>query len=320
MIVRLAPNFPAQNELDGFYIKKSGQDYFICSSSIKDAPRAWENHIQDVWTFDNDIQLASKTFQQKKNELIINGKVFNAPLFIAGPCSVESESQIREVAQMHAKLGLKHLRAGAFKPRTSPYSFQGLGLDGLKILRAVCDEFNLNLFSETKDATNVEHLIEYADVVQVGTKAIYDQGILKALGQSRKTVLLKRGFSSTLQEFVQMAEFVLSGGNENVWLCERGIRTFENKTRFTLDLTAVAWLQEFCNLPVIVDPSHALGSRYGIEKLAKAALAMQVDGVLIEVHPNPQEALSDSNQQLSIEEFQETYQRLKTFSDFVYAS
>jgi 3-deoxy-7-phosphoheptulonate synthase len=320
MILKLAPNFPSQNEIEGFHIKKAGQDYFICSSSIKNPPKAWNNHIEKVWVFDNDIQLASNKFEPKKTDLKISGEVFQAPLIIAGPCSVESEAQIREVAQMHVQLGLKHLRAGAFKPRTSPYSFQGLGLEGLKILRSVCNEFELKLFSETKDATNVEHLIEYADVVQVGTKAIYDQGILRALGQSQKTVLLKRGFSSTLQEFVQMAEFVLCGGNENVWLCERGIRTFENKTRFTLDLTAVAWLQEYCNLPVIVDPSHALGSRYGIEKLAKAALAMQVDGVLIEVHPNPSEALSDSDQQLSISEFRASYERLKSFCDFVYAS
>lgn len=320
MIVKLAPNYPIQNEIEGFYVKRAGQDFFVCSSSVKKAPAVWKEHIEEIWVFDNDIQLASNKFEPKKTELKINGEFFRAPLIITGPCSVESEKQIREIAQMHAQLGLKHLRAGAFKPRTSPYSFQGLGLDGLKILRTVCDEFSLNLFSETKDATNVDHLIEYSDVVQVGTKAIYDQGILKALGQSQKTVLLKRGFASTLQEFVQMAEFVLSGGNENVWLCERGIRTFENKTRFTLDLTAVAWLQEYCNLPVIVDPSHALGSRYGIEKLAKAALAMQVDGVLIEVHPNPAEALSDAEQQLSIKEFKASFKELKTFCDFVYAS
>ena len=195
---------------------------------------------------------------------------------------------------------LKCIRAGAYKPRTSPYSFQGLENEGLKILKKISKKNNLITFSEAKDATNIQELISYADVVQVGTKSMYDQGILKALSKSNKPVLLKRGFSSTVQEFVQAAEFILSGGNENVILCERGIRTFEDKTRFTLDLCGVAWLKEHINLPIIIDPSHALGYSYGITDLSKAAVAMGIDGLLIEIHPDPSNALSDADQQLNL--------------------
>lgn len=318
MILKLAPDFPHQNELDGFHLVRNNEHFFVCSSETKHPPKVWDSFIVQKWEFDTDIQLASKEFCAQKKPLKINHELLSVPLIITGPCSVESEEQIREIAEMHKKLGLTCLRAGAFKPRTSPYSFQGLGLEGLKILRSVCDEYNLKLFSETKDATNIEYLLEFADVIQVGTKAMYDSGILSALGNSDKTVLLKRGFSSTLQEFVQMAEFVLCRGNENVWLCERGIRTFENKTRFTLDLTGVCWLQEYCNLPVLVDPSHALGARFGIEKLSKAAIAMGVDGLLIEVHPYPEKALSDAKQQLSITQFESIYPRLKNFIQQVY--
>jgi 3-deoxy-7-phosphoheptulonate synthase len=215
-----------------------------------------------------------------------------------GPCSVENENQINEIAEFLNSKKLNCIRGGAFKPRTSPYSFQGLEDEGLKILKNISRNNNLISFSEAKDATQIEELISNADVVQVGTKSMYDQGILKALSKSNKPVLLKRGFSSTLQEFVQAAEFILSGGNENVILCERGIRTFEDKTRFTLDLCSVAWIKKNINLPIVIDPSHALGDRYGIIDLSKAAVAMGVDGLLIEVHPNPDKALSDAQQQI----------------------
>ena len=217
-----------------------------------------------------------------------------------GPCSVENENQINEIANFLTKNNLKCIRAGAYKPRTSPYSFQGLENEGLKILKKTSKKNNLITFSEAKDATHIQELISYADVVQVGTKSMYDQGVLKALSKSNKPVLLKRGFSASLQEFVQAAEFILSGGNENVILCERGIRTFEDKTRFTLDLCGVAWLKEHINLPIIIDPSHALGYSYGITDLSKAAIAMGIDGLLIEIHPDPSKALSDAEQQLNL--------------------
>ena len=263
--------------------------------------------------FDDDIQLASKKYHPKRTvnvgEITIGGTTNNCHL-IAGPCSVESEEQIRAVAEHLQSIGIKSIRAGAFKPRTSPYSFMGLEEEGLKLLAAVRESYGLNVVSEVRDATNVELVLKYADVVQIGTKSMYDHGILNACGDSDKTILIKRGFGTTLQEFVQAAEFVMSRGNNNVVLCERGIRTFESKTRFTLDLCGVAFLKHECNLPIIVDPSHALGARYGITDLSKAALAMEIDGLLIESHPNPDKALSDSAQQITLESLTELNNQL----------
>ena len=216
---------------------------------------------------------------------------------------MESLEQIQESAQLIKSLGLTTLRGGCYKPRTSPYSFQGLGLEGLKLLAQMREEHGLSVITEVRDATHVDDVIEYSDIIQIGAKAMYDLGILRACSKINKPVLLKRGFGSTLQEFVQAAEFILSGGNEQVILCERGIRTFETNTRFTLDLCGVAYLQEYTNLPIILDPSHALGYRYGVEKLAKACVAMGIDGLLIEAHPNPSVAKSDAEQQLSHDQF-----------------
>jgi 3-deoxy-7-phosphoheptulonate synthase len=208
---------------------------------------------------------------------VIGGNSGNTVL-IAGPCSAESTEQLDLSAQLLTELGIKNIRAGAFKPRTSPYTFQGLGLEGLKMLADVRAKYGLTVVTEVRDATHVEHVIEYADVIQIGAKSMYDHGLLKRCGKTTKPVLLKRGFGSTLQEFVQCAEFILSGGNPNVILCERGIRTFETKTRFTLDLCGAAYLKEYTNLPVILDPSHAMGYAYGVPDLARACTAMGVDG------------------------------------------
>ena len=212
---------------------------------------------------------------------------------------------------------MKILRAGAYKPRTSPYTFQGMGLEGLKLLDKMRSKYGLKIISEVRDSTHVKEIIEYADIVQIGAKSMYDHGILKACAKSSKTVLLKRGFGTTVQEFVQAAEFILSGGNENVILCERGIRTFETKTRFTLDLCGVAWLKENTNLPIILDPSHAIGYAYGVADLSRACMAMGVEGLLIETHPNPAVAKSDASQQLNFEEFTKLYQSLSAVAKAV---
>jgi 3-deoxy-7-phosphoheptulonate synthase len=209
------------------------------------------------------------------------------------------------------------MRAGSFKPRTSPYSFQGLEHRGLELLARVRDTYGFKIITEAKDATHIDAVIEMADIVQVGAKAMYDHGILVACSKSRKPVLIKRGFGSTLQEFVQAAEFVSSGGNENVILCERGIRTFETRTRFTLDLCGVAYLKEYTNLPVVVDPSHAMGFAYGVSDLARAAVAMGVDGLLIETHPYPKSALSDASQQLDFAQFEAMFRTLSPIAQAV---
>lgn len=271
--------------------------------------------IAQTWPMESDIQLASKKYIPSVREIkigdniVIGGSSGNT-LMITGPCSVESEEQIETCAQLCVEQGVKMLRAGAYKPRTSPYSFQGMGLEGLRLLDKMRQKYGLHVITEVRDATHVEDVIAFADVIQVGAKAMYDQGILRRCAQAGKPVLLKRGFGSTLQEFVQAAEFILSGGNSDVVLCERGIRTFETKTRFTLDLCGVAYLKEYTNLPVILDPSHAMGYSYGVADLARACTAMGVDGLLIESHPNPKVAKSDASQQLDHPQFRALMQSL----------
>ena len=236
---------------------------------------------------------------------------------ITGPCSVENEEQIEKAAKFCVEQGVKVLRAGCYKPRTSPYSFQGLGLQGLKLLAKMRDKYGLKIITEVRDASHVDDVIEYTDIIQIGAKAMYDHGILRRCGEARKPVLLKRGFGSTLQEFVQAAEFILSGGNNEVILCERGIRTFETNTRFTLDLCGVAFLKEKTNLPVILDPSHAMGYAYGVLDLARACVAMGIEGLLIESHPTPKEAWSDAAQQLNFDEYAELLASLKSVAQAV---
>lgn len=295
--------------------------YLITGSSTKVLPTALESFTERFWTFANDIQLASRTFRPqtrtvKIGNLSIGGDTKNT-LLIGGPCSVESEGQIRSAAQLLKKLNLGTLRGGCYKPRTSPYSFQGMGLEGLQLLSKMREEFGLTVITEARDATHIDEIIEHTDVIQIGAKAMYDQGILRACSKIKKPILIKRGFGTTLQEFVQAAEFVLSGGNENVILCERGIRTFETATRFTLDLCGVAWLKEYTNLPIILDPSHAMGYAYGVNGLSRACVAMGIDGLIIETHPNPKIAKSDASQQLDFEAFEQLYKDLQPIAEAV---
>lgn len=301
-------------------IPKTNPVVVITQKYFHEIPAFLESFVVNHWDFANDLQLGSIQYQKKRSVTIGSATIggdTNNTILIAGPCSVETETQMFTIAERLVQMGITAIRAGAFKPRTSPYSFQGLGVNGLKLLASVRKETGLAVVSEARDATHVEQVIKYADVIQVGTKAMYDQGILKACGQSGKTVLIKRGFGTTLQEFVQAAEFVLCEGNKNVILCERGIRTFENQTRFTLDLCGVAFLKKETNLPVIVDPSHAMGARYGVPDLSKAAMAMGVDGLLIESHPTPDEAWSDAAQQIDLDTLQQLREDLKTIGTAV---
>lgn len=327
MILHLKPNLDQNrvNEIidavSAIHFIDNGTNVLVTGSSLKEVPASISNDVSESWVFDNDIQLASKKYKKEKREVKIGntliGGATNSTLLIGGPCSVESEEQIRESAGLIKGMGLSTLRGGCYKPRTSPYSFQGMGLEGLKLLVKMREEFGLNIITEVRDATHVEEVIEFSDVIQVGAKAMYDQGILRACAKTNKTILIKRGFGSTLKEFVQAAEFVLSGGNSNVILCERGLRTFETNTRFTLDLCGVAWLQEHTNLPIILDPSHAMGYAYGVPVLSKACVAMGIDGLLIEAHPDPSVAKSDASQQLNHEEFRKLFQELKPVAESV---
>ena len=222
---------------------------------------------------------------------------------MAGPCAVESFEQLRETAQAVKNCGAKILRGGAFKPRTSPYDFQGLGEEGLKLLRKVADEFDLKVVTEVVDRGDIELVENYSDILQVGARNMQNFQMLKALGESKKPIMLKRGLSATISEWLNAAEYIMNGGNENVIFCERGIRTYETFTRNTLDLSAVAAIKELSHLPIVVDPSHGTGRRAMVAPMSKAAIAAGADSLMIEVHPHPEIALSDGNQSLTPEDF-----------------
>lgn len=315
MIIHLSKNTPPALLENSHYFEEEDKIVLITSSKENILPHNLIPHTLQQFQFDDDIQLASRKYINQTRAITIGNNTIggnsNNTLLIAGPCSVESKEQIDSVGEFLSSVGLKTIRGGCFKPRTSPYSFQGLGAEGLQLLKGVNEHFGHSTVTEVKDSSHVNEVIEKADVIQIGAKAMYDQSILKACSKTKKPILLKRGFGTTLQEFVQAAEFILSGGNPNVILCERGIRTFETKTRFTLDLCGVAWLKEYTNLPIVLDPSHALGYRYGIKDLTKACVAMGVDGLLIEVHPTPEIAKSDAAQQLNFDEFSELLNEIR---------
>jgi 3-deoxy-7-phosphoheptulonate synthase len=297
----------AQN-LQAFCVFREGHFHLVTSSGLKTVPSELEQHFERTMEFADDMQLSSRKWLPATQEVSCRSTLFGdgkSTVLMAGPCSVESEEQLESIAAELHKMGLSTLRAGAYKPRTSPYTFQGLGKKGLLLLDAMRSKYGLNIITEVRDSGQVDEVIEFADIIQIGAKAMYDQGILRRCATAGKPVMIKRGFGSTLQELVQAAEFVLSGGNSKVMLCERGIRTFETRTRFTLDLCGVSWLKEHCNLPIILDPSHAMGYAYGVPDLSRACVAMGVDGLLIEVHPDPKSALSDASQQLNPLQFRD---------------
>ncbi len=238
-------------------------------------------------------------------------------VIIAGPCAVESEEQLMESAYAVKKAGASMLRGGAFKPRTSPYSFQGLGEQGLKILAKAREKTGLPVVTEVMSSSDVELVESYADVLQVGARNVQNFALLKAVGLAKKPILLKRGMMTTLDELLMSAEYVMSSGNDNIILCERGIRTFETAMRNTLDISAVPVLKDKTHLPVIVDPSHAIGQWRFVLPLAKAAVAVGADGLLIEVHPDPLNALSDGPQSLKPEKFYTLMQEIESIANIV---
>lgn len=227
----------------------------------------------------------------------------NEVVIIAGPCAVENPEQLLESAEAVKSAGAKILRGGAFKPRSSPYNFQGLGEEGLKMLRDISTKTGLPVVTEVMDTRQVEKVVEYADILQVGSRNMHNYPLLKEVGMQKKPVLLKRGMMATIEEYLLAAEYILNQGNEQVILCERGIRTFETTTRNTLDLSAVPMLKHLTHLPVIVDPSHGTGHRWMVPAMSKAAVAAGADGLIIEVHFKPEEALCDGYQSLSPDEF-----------------
>ncbi len=265
-------------------------------------------------------KLVSREFKETNSVIKISDKVeigSGEIAIIAGPCSIESREQLSEVAKKVKQAGATILRGGAFKPRSSPYTFQGLGEEGLKMLKGVSQELDLPTVTEVMDTRDVDLVAKYADVLQIGARNMQNFNLLKEVGQTKKPIILKRGLSATIKELLMSAEYILSEGNFNLILCERGIRTFEEFTRNTLDISAVPAVKMLSHLPIIVDPSHACGKWGLVAPLSKAALACGADGLLIEVHPDPKEALSDGAQQLLPENFLKLVEELREIAKAV---
>jgi 3-deoxy-7-phosphoheptulonate synthase len=242
-----------------------------------------------------------------------DGKV----VIMAGPCSVENRDQIEQAAEIVARDGASVIRGGAFKPRTSPYSFQGLGEEGLKMLRIAADRHHLLVISEVMDQTQIPMMSDYVDILQVGARNMQNYNLLRQLGEARKPVLLKRGISATIEELLLSAEYMLAGGNYDVILCERGIRTFESYTRNTMDISAIPVVKSLSHLPIVADPSHGTGRRDKVIPMARAAVAAGADGLLVEVHPDPDHALSDGAQSLKPEQFAEMMRQIRIIASAV---
>ena len=275
--------------------------------------------VQECHRIVSPYKLANKRFRPQGTVIEIGNVKIGGPevIVMAGPCSVESEEQIEISAALVAKAGAKVIRGGAFKPRSSPYSFQGMGEEGLRILRAAADRNGLLVVSEVMDRSQIPLLSEYSDILQVGARNMQNFNLLRDLGLSRKPVLLKRGIAATVEELLLSAEYIMSGGNYSVILCERGIRTFETATRNTMDISAFPVLKQLTHLPVIGDPSHGVGKRTLVPAMARASVAAGADGLIIEVHHDPDHALSDGAQSLFPEQFAELMGQLRLIASAV---
>jgi 3-deoxy-7-phosphoheptulonate synthase len=261
--------------------------------------------VQEVHRITEPYKLASRSFKPDNTVITIDDVRIGGDevIVMAGPCSAESEAQVEAAAAAVKRAGAKILRGGAFKPRSSPYSFQGMGEEGLRLLRAAADRHNLKLITEVMDLSQIELIERYAHILQVGARNMQNFTLLRELGKSRMPVMVKRGISATIEEWLLSAEYVLAGGNPNVMLCERGIRTFETITRNTFDISAIPMVQQLSHLPVIGDPSHGTGRRDKVAPMARAAVAAGADGLIIEVHHDPDHALSDGAQSLLPQQF-----------------
>src|SRR2546423_7042388 len=268
--------------------------------------------VADVIQISHPFKLVSRQLRQTRTVVDVHGKKIGngGVVVIAGPCSVESEEQVMETAHSVKASGATMLRGGAYKPRTSPYDFQGLGVEALRFLRQASNETGLPIVTEVMSEADVEIVEEYADMMQVGARNMQNFSLLRRLARVSKPILLKRGPSATVKEWLLAAEYLLAGGNANVVLCERGIKTFETATRNTLDLAAVALVKELSHLPVLADPSHGTGMRSLISPMSRAAIAAGADGLLIEVHPCPERALSDGPQSLDLAGFQKLMENI----------
>lgn len=273
--------------------------------------------VSKILKVEEPYKKANRLFHPEDTIININdNKIGNKHLgIIAGPCAVESEEQIVDIGRKVKKSGANFLRGGAFKPRTSPYSFQGLELDGLKLMEIAKKETDLPIISELMSISYLDEFMDIVDVIQIGARNMQNYDLLKQVGKTNKPIVLKRGLSSTIEEWLLSAEHIMAGGNENIILCERGIRTFETYTRNTLDLSAIPVVKKHSHLPIIVDPSHGTGSSEYVESMSKAAVVAGCDGLMIEVHNNPQKALSDGQQSITPEQFDKLMKKIKILSN-----
>lgn len=276
--------------------------------------------VDKLLKVDKPYKKASKLFHPQDTIVDVNGvKIGGGNLgIIAGPCAVESEEQIVEIAKQIKKSGANFLRGGAFKPRTSPYSFQGLELEGLKLMQIAKQETGLQIVSELMSPSYIDEFVDTVDIIQIGARNMQNYDLLKQVGKTNKPIILKRGLSSTIEEWLLSAEHIMAQGNENIILCERGIRTYETYTRNTLDLSAIPVVKSYSHLPIIVDPSHATGHSRYVESMAMASIAAGCDGLMIEVHNNPKEALSDGQQSVTPKEFDSIMKKVNILSNLQY--
>lgn len=317
MLLELQPNTPAKAvealierlQIMGFKVEQIDAERLALVKGVDSLvqPKDFEQlpHVKKAHQLKTRFKLASRMCKNEDTIVRIKGvEIGGGSLFVcSGPCSIESETQIESCAKAAKSSGAQAIRGGAFKPRTSPYEFQGMGEEGLKLLAQAGQKHGLITISEVMDVSQIHIAKDYIDILQVGARNMQNFTLLKELGKVKNPILLKRGFSATYQDLLMAAEYILSEGNPNVILCERGIRTFETHTRNTLDLNAVPALKELTHLPIIVDPSHGTGIRSLVTPMARAAIATGADGLIIEIHPTPDEAISDAQQTLNLEDF-----------------
>ena len=329
MIVVMSPQSTAEDlENVKKKIEQEGLQYHLSSGSErtivgvigdKKLISHFEDHcflpgVEKTMRITEKYKLVSREFKGESSVIDVGGVKIggnNPPVVMAGPCAVESMEQLMEAAKAVAEGGAQFLRGGAFKPRTSPYDFQGMADDGLKMLRQAADAFNLKVVTEVLDQRNVMEVAEYADVLQIGARNMQNFQLLKEVGAAGRPVMLKRGLCATIKEWLNAAEYIMSAGCDDVIFCERGIRTYETYTRNTLDLSAVVAIKELSHLPIIVDPSHGTGRRSMVRPMAMAAVTAGADGLIIEVHPHPEVALCDGDQSLPPADFKRTMEDLK---------
>ncbi len=333
-MIIVSKNNPKKSEIKAIvdYIESKGLKAFVSEGTEKTVVGAIgdervldKGHLEMLGGVERVVpvlapyKFASREFKQKNTVINVKGVEIGGGAFtmIAGPCAVESEEQLMASAKAVKEAGAKILRGSAYKPRTSPYEFQGMEEEGLQLLRKAADKYGLVVETEVMDTRDVELVAEYVDILRVGARNMQNYDLLKELGTLQKPVIIKNGLCSTIKEFLMAAEYVLAGGNQKVILCERGVRTAETETRFTLDLSAIPVLKKLTHLPVIVDPSHSSGKSFIVPPMCKAALAVGADGLIIEVHPDPAKALCDGPQQLTPAQFAQLVSELKPIAHAV---